>query len=723
MIPLIDFETYSEAGYIWTGKKWQGVMRNKSGLEAVGAAVYAEHPATFIRCLAYDGPNGPQLWTPEQPEPQWLLDHIRSGGIVEAHNSEFEFYIWYCICHLRMGWPPLPLHQLRCSMSKARAASLPGALEKVAEVLQVAEQKDTRGKTLIRKLCVPRNPTKRDPSLRCDDPAALAELGQYCVQDIRAERAVSEACPDLSPHELDVWLLDQQINFRGAHIDRPSLMACKSIVEQAHRRYNEELQDITHGAIQAASELQKIQGWLAASGVVMPTMDSDAVDNALKRSDLPSTCRRVLEIRSTLGAASVKKLFAIEHRLCSDSRLRGLFAYCGADRTGRFAGRGPQPQNLTSGGPPVAECPQCGGLYWNGLHTCRYCGTLRPEGKADWGIKAVEQALADIHTLDLSTVEYYWSDAVAAVSGCLRGLFSAAPGCDLLCSDYSAIEAVGVAEIAGEEWRQDVFRTHGKIYEMSASKICGIPFDEFLRYKQEHGQHHPMRKKVGKVAELASAYGGGRAAWVVFGADEFMTDDEISQNVRIWRQENQMIKALWYGVQDAAFMAVQNPGYCYQYQAAATRFTQPPAIVFGVRGDILYCRLPSGRNLTYHSPRLLPDTDWNGRPSLRLTYMGWNSDYKKGPKGWMRLDTWGGKLVENIVQAACRDLLVYAMLQLDRAGYPIVMHVHDEIVAEVLSGTGDIGHFEQVMSGTPQWAAGWPVKAAGGWRGLRYRKD
>jgi DNA polymerase len=312
---------------------------------------------------------------------------------------------------------------------------------------------------------------------------------------------------------------------------------------------------------------------------------------------------------------------------------------------------------------------------------------------------------------------------VAAVSGCLRGLFAAAPGWDLICSDFSAIEAVVLAELAGEEWRQEVFRTHGKIYEMSASKITGIPFEDFAKYKKETGQHHPMRKKVGKVAELASGYGGGLGAWKAFGADEFMTDDEIRDNVKAWREASPAVKAFWYGLQDAAFMAVQNPGHCYSYQAPRTAHGQPPAIIYGVKDDILYCRLPSGRNLTYHAPRLEPDTDYYGRPTLRLTYMGWNSDYKKGPIGWTRLDTWGGKLTENVVQAVSRDLLAFAMPPLERAGYPIVLHVHDEIVSEIPAGSGDVAEFEKIMSTVPAWAEGWPVKAAGGWRGKRYRKD
>jgi DNA polymerase len=729
VLPDLDFETYSEAGYIWDGKKWQGMTKTQRGLSAVGAAVYSEHPSTEVLSLAYDlkDGRGPRLWVPGCAPPEDLFDHIRAGGLLEAHNSGFEFYIWQNVCQARMGWPALPFWQLRCSMAKARANSLPGKLGDAAAAIGAPEQKDPKGEALLRKLSVPRNPTKNKPETRITpemDPDAFGQLYAYNLQDIKAEAALSVRCPDLLPRELELWILDQAINTRGVYIDQEALADCINIVNQAFDRYTVELQEITFGTVQTAGELQKIQGWLGANGVRLSNLDADAVETALKRDDLPPACRRVLEIRASLGAASVKKLFAIERRVSRDGRLRDLFAFCGADRTGRWAGRGPQPQNLPSSGPDVVRCPACGVVFWAGLLHCRACGALRgPDCKADWGIEAVEAALVDIASRDLARVEAQWGDAVAAVSGCLRGLFAAAPGWDLICSDFSAIEAVVLAELAGEEWRQEVFRTHGKIYEMSASKITGIPFEDFAKYKKETGQHHPMRKKVGKVAELASGYGGGLGAWKAFGADEFMTDDEIRDNVKAWREASPAVKAFWYGLQDAAFMAVQNPGHCYSYQAPRTAHGQPPAIIYGVKDDILYCRLPSGRNLTYHAPRLEPDTDYYGRPTLRLTYMGWNSDYKKGPIGWTRLDTWGGKLTENVVQAVSRDLLAFAMPPLERAGYPIVLHVHDEIVSEVPAGSGDVAEFEKIMSTVPAWAEGWPVKAAGGWRGKRYRKD
>lgn len=741
VMPDFDFETYSEAGYYWDGPadRWRGITKNKPGLPAVGAPVYSEHPSTELLSLAFDlkDGKGDRLWVPGMLPPQELFDHILNGGLLEAWNSSFEFYIWKNVCQARMNWPALPLHQLRCAMSKARSWSLPGALGNAAKVIGAPEQKDKAGNALLSKLSVPRSPTKKDRRLRrtpADEPEMFGHLYGYNVQDIKAEAAVSLMTPDLSPEELDLWMLDQRINTGGVQIDMAALDDCISIINQAQDRYNLELQTITGGAVQAASEIQKIQKWMTGQGVTMRSLDKDNVAAALAPNDpynLPPNIRRVLEIRASIGAASVKKLFALARQTSKDGRIRDLFAFCGADRTGRFAGRGPQPQNLPNSGPAVRKCEGCSAVYWTKHNRCPSCGTDHAfSAEEEWGIHAVEAALQAISTRNLEYVEKLWGDATAAVAGCLRGLFSAAPGHDLICSDFSAIEAVVLAFMAGEEWRMEVFRTHGKIYEMSAAKITGIPFEEMMQHKKDTGQHHPMRKKIGKVAELASGYAGWVGAWKNFGADKFMNDDEIKQNILAWRKASPMIEEFWggqwrkdpnrwhftpelYGIEGAAVSAVMNPGQCFGYRSVS----------FGVKDDVLYCRLPSGRMLNYHRPRLIPGTAPHGNPILNLTYEGWNSDYKKGPTGWMRLDTYGGKLTENIVQAVARDILAYAMINLDKAGYKIVLHVHDEIVSEVPEGTGSVEEFERIMGTMPPWCADWPVKAAGGWRGKRYRKD
>ena len=721
-IAEFDFETYSEAGYIWDAKakKWRGHSPTNKGISAVGAAVYSEHASTEVLSLAYDLRDGlgPRVWVPGLPEPLDLFAHIKRGGLIEAFNSAFEYFIWANVCEARMGWPGLPYLQLRDAKAKAMAHNLPGNLKGAAEAIGGADKiKD--GKRLINLFSVPRTPTKKDPRQRihpmdADQGGDAVKLYEYNIGDIIAERGVSERVPDLSPEELNLWLLDQKINLGGVSIDTDSVNNCIAIVDQAVAKYERAIPSITGGQVEKASQASAIRDWVNGHGYNMPDCTADTVDAMLER-DLPEPIRLVLWTRSMLGSASVKKLYALKRQTCKDGRLRDIFAYYGA-ATGRWAGRGPQPQNLPNSGPRVVKCDCCQSYFSREasakliacLHGCP--GTHSP---AEWGVEAVEATLDKASYGDLAKFERYYSDPIAAIGGCLRGLFVAAEGKDYICSDYSAIEAVCLAAEAGEEWRLEVFRTHGLIYEMSAAKITGVPFEDFISHKAETGDHHPLRKKVGKVAELASGYQGGLNAWLQFGADEHLEDWEIKEAVQAWRKESPAITAFWYGLQDAAHAAVMSPGQCFSYRR----------ISYGVKDDVLYCQLPSGRKLAYHKPRLTPETLPWGKEVMKLSYMGNNSDYKRGPKGWLRIDTYGGRLVENVVQAVARDILAHALVNLDAAGYNVVLHVHDEIVAEVDAGAGSIEQFEQIMAIMPHWASHYPIKAAGGWRGKRYRKD
>jgi DNA polymerase len=449
--------------------------------------------------------------------------------------------------------------------------------------------------------------------------------------------------------------------------------------------------------------------------------------------------RRALEVRAAIGSASVKKVFSMANRVSRDGRLRDLFVYHGA-RTGRVTGEGPQPTNLpNSAGVHAFECEACSGQY--GLHSkaCPWCGaSLELAHKVEWGAASAESALRSIETRSLAFVEYVWGDAMKAVSGCLRALYIASLGKDLICSDYSSIEAVVIAELAGEKWRQDVFRTHGKIYEMSAAKITGIPFEEYMTHAgyshgqlehpewwtlkpEKEGSHHPTRKTIGKVAELALGYQGWIGSMLAFGADAFMSEEQMKEAILAWREASPAIVELWggqqrnwrseyYGVEGAFVQAILYPGTAFECRGL--RFEQ--------RGDAVSIRLLSGRELTYHRPRLTPSDRRAG--TYTIGFEGWNSNPKNGAVGWIRMETWGGRLVENIVQATARDIQWHGILALEAAGYPVVLHVYDEDVSEVPEGFGSVEEFERIMSDMPDWAKGWPIKARGGWRGKRYRK-
>ena len=723
VLPDLDFETYSEAGYFWDAERerWQGPPRSpagKKGLFVVGAPRYAEHPSTEVLSVAYDlkDGKGSRLWAPgryiSDPPPYDLFDYIAAGGLLEAWNVGFERLIWDHVCVKKMGWPPMPRSQWRCAMAKARAHSLPGALANAANVLNTGAKKDAAGKRLLDKFSMPRNPTKADARLRLkpeEEGADGLALYEYNRQDIVAEAEVSSLVPDLQSDELAWWQLDQTINARGVQIDVGAVRDCMAIVEQTLARYNGELQRLTGGTVTAASEVQKLSGWLGALGCRMKSLDEEHVEDALK-GELHPSARRALEIRALVGSASVKKLFAMNNQVCADGRLRDLYSYHAA-RTGRTTGNGPQPTNLPNHGPVVARCRGCGRHRAAAITRCPWCGVPQPPGgHAEWNADAAEDALAAAKSRSMDIVEMYFSDALPTISGCLRGLFVAAPGHDLICSDYSAIEAVVLAELAGEAWRREVFRTHGKIYEMSAALVSGVPFDEILDHRKRTGQHHPMRKK-GKVLELALGYGGWVGALVAFGADEFMTEQEMRDAASAWRKASPAVVAFWGGIEDCVMTAILTPGHSFSYRG----------ITYTVRGDALYCQLLSGRYLTYHRPRLGDSTRRIGEKTI--SFEGWNTNPKYGPIGWVRMETYGAKLTENIVQATARDIQVYGLLALERAGYPIVLHVYDEDVAEVREGEGSIEEFERIMSTMPAWASGWPIKASGGWRGKRYRKD
>lgn len=723
----IDFETYSEAGFIWneqTQKYHAPPNSIKKGLPSIGAAVYSEHPSTEVLSCAFDLGDGiKHLWIPGvSPDPLMLFDYVRNGGLVEAWNVKFERWIWINVCVPKYGWPMVQEWQWRDAAAKAVAHALPKSLDPCGIVLDIKNKKDKDGVRLLNKFSMPRNPTKSNPSHRirpCDDPEDAQNLYRYNIRDIEAELEISALIPDLIPSELEFWQYDLAINARGVRVDIPAVKAAISIVEQAHAKYNARLRELTGGTVYKASELAKIRVWLETQGVSVSVLDSDKITELLKDKTLSPLIREVLEIRERLSSSAVKKLYSMINMATKQERIHDLFIYHSA-RTGRAAGAGVQPQNLPNSGPPVKHCV-CGYFVAQKIPSCPNCGNPFALSDAEWCTEAVEQSIQTILTGNLECMELYHNDAISTISGCIRGMFIPNPGHDFICSDYSAIEAVVLAALAGEEWRLEVFRTHGKIYEMSASKITGIPFEEYIKRKEITGQHHPTRKTVGKVAELASGYAGWIGAWNAFGANAFFSEDEIKKSILAWREASPAIVEFWggqvrgwfpeyYGLEGMAVLAIMNPGKIYEFRG----------LKWYVEMDVLYCCLLSGRKLTYHRPRLNPSTRKNG--TYTISFEGWNSNPKYGPPGWVRLETYGGKLTENVVQATARDILAFAIVNVERAQYPVVLHVHDEIVSEVPENFGSIQEFESLMSIMPSWASNWPLKVSGGWRGKRYGK-
>lgn len=779
----LDFETYSEAGFLWdaVANRWrppQGAQ--KPGLFAVGAAAYSEHPTCEILCATYRLPGGQRTpWRPGMPPPVDLFAHIAAGGLVEAFNVGFERWAWVNVAATRMGWPHVPFEQWRCAMARSRAHALPGGLEPVGRVLALTVQKNADGKRLLKKFSQPRNPTQADsrtrivplwtetdvvaeladlvPALRpraaalrkltegvqadCEDTQRLLE---YNDTDVAVEVELGTRIPHLTPVELAYWRDDQAINYRGVRIDMAGVLDCIAIIEQAHARYGEELQAL---AGCKPSEIAKLTGWLHGRGVSTHSLDEDAVVALLARTDLPVEARRALEIRAAVGAASVKKVYAMRNHATRHSRLHDLYTYHGA-HTGRPTGNGSQPTNLPKAGPEVRRCGYvlaggrdvplvaggCGRYHGAHTMTCHWCQrtTVRtPTDPArEWSPDAADDALAAISTRALDVVETLFGDAMLTVSGVLRALFIASPGCDLISSDFTAIEGVVIAAIADEKWRLEVFRTHGKIYEASAAQSTGIPFDEILAYRKRTGQHHPVRT-LGKFQELALGFGGWINGWKAFGGPG--TDEEITQNILTWRDASPAIVELWggqarrdhygwredhYGLEGAAVLAVLNAGRSFQARRLDGTDT---GVSYETRGRALYCTVPSGGVITYHNPVLMQgERHWRG---LELSFEGWNTNPKNGPVGWVRKKTYSGKLAENVVQKTARDIQMNAIRRCEASGrYPVVMHTYDEIVAEVRQGDGSVEELELLMTVPAPWHADWPIKAAGGWRRQRYCK-
>lgn len=729
----MDFETYSEAGHAWNegAARWQRLAgAAKYGLSAVGSAVYAEHPSTEVLSLAYDlqDGHGVRLWIAGLPPPVELFDLFARGGEVTAWNDGFEWQIWREVCVRKMGWPAIRRDQLRDDAAKARAWGLPGALGNAAAVLQTPTQKGSYNKLLW----APRQPTKADgrPRLRPNDaPDNFAAMLAYNVDDVRAELCTSARIPDLEGEELEFMRLTALMNDRGMWVDRASVDACVATLEREYARANAELARVTGGAVTSATQGQRMRQWLAAHGVHTNSLDEEHRAGLLAQPWPPeSPVAEALRLFDLVAGAGVRKVYAMQRMATRASRLCNLYVYHGA-RTGRDTGVDVQPQNLVKAGHPLRRCADCDALLI-AEPKCPFCmGAEVPTG---WTWEGAEETLRVIRE---GRAHEVFKSPVLAVSGCIRSLFGAAPNHELICSDYSSIEAVVTACLAGEQWRVDAFTRGDDIYLTSAGKVLGRSLEW---YAANGGKKHPDRQKLGKPMELGLGFGGWLGALRQFNWDG--TDDEGRAVITGWRAASPAIVEFWggqvrgkpwapecyerFGLEGAAINATQYEGHEFNVDGAPVRYAdgiRAARVAYFVKDAVLYCRLPSGRCLAYHKPRLAPSQRYEGQ--LSLSFEGWNNNPKKGAAGWTRMELYGGLLCENVVQATARDILRGGVIALERAGYPIVLRVHDEIAAEVPEGWGSVEEFERLMATVPDWARGWPIKAADGWRGKRYRKE
>lgn len=557
-----------------------------------------------------------------------------------AFNAQFER-----VCLARFLGEPMPAEQWDCTMARALYASLPGSLEQAALALGLHVQKDAAGTRLINMFSKPTSDGRR--RLPEEDPERWEQFIAYCRQDVEVERAMRKALDPLPPAEREMWIIDQEINAAGLMVDMGLVESAIRINKEYSNMLLDRARKLT--GLENPNSVGQLKDWLALRGMVVDSLNSKTVSELLKKAEGPT--REVLEIRQELAKSSIKKYEAMQRAVCRDGRVRGLFQYYGASRTGRWAGRLVQVQNLPRNSLADLDTPR---------------------------------ALVKAGNLD--TISMLYDSVSDVLSQLIRTAFIPAPGSLLYASDFSAIEARVVAWLAGEEWRLEVFKTHGKIYEASASQMFGVPVEQITK-------DSPLRQK-GKIAELALGYQGGIGALISMGAlDGGLREDELGDLVQAWRQANPAIVRFWGRIERAAFLAIQN-GKAYRLEKGLT---------VGCDNNRLVITLPSGRQLFYSQPRIEQDDRFN---KLTITYMGVDHGNK-----WTRLKTYGGKLTENIVQAIARDCLAEAIKRLHRAGYKVVLHVHDEAVAEM--ERGDIREMEQIMGKPMEWAEDLPLAAEG----------
>jgi len=645
--------------------------RSQGVLRAIGAQRYAADPTTEILCCCYAVDDGPVLlWRPGDSVPiEFVLAAQNQNWIAAAFNDAFETAIEKQIMSVRYGWPVIPIERHRCVQAMCLAVGLPARLSAAATALELGFRKDAAGERLMHQTSKPRRPHKNENPEGIywfDDQDRLDRLYEYCCQDVEVEREIYQRLPSLSSTEQAIWQLSHQINIRGFHIDRAFAESARNIAEAAAPEIDAEITEITAGAITSINQVAKLQLWLQQHGCVMETLDRKAIERKLLDPELAPVARRVLEIRTAGAQSAVKKLDALLARAGDDDRIRGGFRFCGAG-TGRWSGEGFQAQNLK-----------------------------RP------AVDDLDAAVTAIATGSYEHVKALYPKPLSVIGDCSRAMICAAPGRNLIGADFGAIESRVLAWVAGEEWKLEAYRRFDATHDPRDEPYCETACRIFRISSGSYTKDSPERN-VGKTCDLAFGYMGGLGAWRKFEPDRF-TDDEVKTFNAEWRASHPAIKRFWYNIDRAALIAVRERG----------RVVRCGSIAFKSTGAFLLLKLPSGRKISYPQPRAVGDAE-----RQHVTFLDNAAGQFTECRGGQGAH--GGLWTENIVSGIARDLLAEAMLRIEADGYPIVLHVHDEIVAEVPEGFGSTEEFTHLMTRKPAWALELPI-AAKAWTGKRYTK-
>ncbi len=652
----------------------------------VGPWKYSADPSTSVLCLCFTVDDKDVCRITKDDLDNYFYDFMIDGDFsteniekikalalddsvkFKAHNSMFEYCMWNNVLHKRLGLPALwDLKKWDCTAAKAATHALPRALGKCAIALHLPVNKDETGKRVMLSLSKPRKPSKKDPSRWNNDPGKFETLYSYCEQDVIVEREIDNTLPNLGAKEKAIWELDQRINLRGVQIDTEVLDTAIEFTSEFKKRLNLELQDLTSGAVSAATEVKKLTAYLQnhVEYGELTSLNAANIKEYLKTCT-DSKIRRILEIRQQAGKSSTAKLDTIKTRLCEDGRVRDILVYHGAS-TGRWAGSGIQVQNF-------------------------------PRGDKQYNPDTVIEALK-LH--DLEAFEMLYPNVIDAISASLRGFITAGEGKELIAADFGQIEARVLFVLAGAERGVKEFKDGADIYLRLAEEI----------YKRPLNKHdNPIERQLGKMGVLGCGFQMGPDRFIGHVKNQAGLDisRETAQSVvDTYRGTYPEVVKFWYAQERAAILATRNP----------ERLVKEGPIAWKVQGTFLYCKLPSGRCLAYADPQIREITTKWGTQKESLTFMGVDALTKQ----WVRQHTYGGMITENIVQATARDLMCNGMLELEKKGYPLVMTVHDEVIAEIPKNFGSLEEFESILATPPEWAKDYPVIAEG-WRGERYRK-
>lgn len=661
----IDFETFSA-----------------SDLTKVEPYKYSTDPSTEILCMAYslDG-EFIELWTPTNGHDLTeLFTAIKEGQLLVAFNAYFEQCIWNNLARKHFGLnTPIPdLKQWRCSAAMSAVLNLPKSLGKVVEALESNQLKDSEGKRVMMQLSKPKKPSKKDPEERYtyqNYPDKFQTLYEYCMQDVRTEVALCKQIPELTESELTVWQLDQKINLTGVPIDLASVRNAIKLSEELQEDIKKQLSVLTDGEITTANQRARILSWCRAQGDKLSSLQADYLKN-LDKSKLSKNTQTLLSLRDEAKNISVKKLEAfIRTADETDGRIRGSYKYHSAS-TGRWSSTRVQLHSLPRGDLNVLD-----------------------NSKGD----AHDQIIDIINNKTLQEVKDIAgtkTSVMGLISSSIRSFIKAPAGYRFISADYSSIEARVIAFICGNITMIKMYEEGIDLYKRQASSLYGVPEEEVTKEQRSFGKEVILACvfQQGAVSLLSRCQAMGLS----------VSKEMAEKAVKIFREENPAIRLAWYSADEAVKECI-----------AFGKDVVFKGIRFSVKHKgYLTIRLLSGRLLYFSNPRLEEyDTPIGVRPCIVVdgSYVGSTG------ASYGSYKIFGGRIIQNIVQATARDILANALLNLDKAGYKIIMHSHDEIVTEIPNGVGSLDELQDIMCTLPAWAEGLPIKSEG-WEGIRYRK-